>query len=123
MKNRNLITNNLQNIKIRIMITLSWMFEILKYIYENYIIFKKTIKKTVTDKIITNKVDVLVESYLNNSIISSSILKESVSPDDEIFKKSDEDFINGISIDDQNEYIYTIKSYKEKYSIVDNFFI
>ena len=130
MKNKDLIVANMRNIKIKVVIILNWIFEMLKSIYEQYITFKKNIKnikETVSKKIINNnknKVEELIDSNLNNkSIMISSTLKESISLDDEIFKKSEEDFINGISIDDQNENIYTIKSHdKEKYSIVNNFF-
>lgn len=99
------------------------VLKILKYLYDKYMDFKSKIKLMSMNRKEVNY-NTLEQSNKNN--MNSSILKESVSLDDDIFNKSEHEFIKEISVEEeirqgkQGEYL--VKHTNPKITLVDNFF-
>jgi len=104
------------------------VLKILKYIYEKYMGCKNRIKELAVlykDDNLKN----INQQNVRNSIIISSSLKESVSLDDDVFKKSENEFIKEISVEDEirqgknGEYLVRHTNWiNPKLTVVENFF-
>lgn len=101
------------------------VLKILKYLYEIYIDFKSKIKETIMlykDDNVKN----IKQNNIRDSIFISSTLKESVSFDDDVFKKSQNEFIKEISVEDEirqgKNGEYLVRHINPKINVVDNFF-
>ena len=101
------------------------ILKILKYTHEKYMGFKDKIR----DLAILYKDDNIKninQQNVRNSIIISSSLKESVSLDDDIFKKTENEFIKEISVEDEirqgKHGEYLVRHVNPKINVVENFF-
>lgn len=101
------------------------VLKILKYLYEKYMGCKNRIKELAVlykDDNLKN----INQQNIRNSIIISSSLKESVSLDDDVFKKPENEFIKEISVEDEirqgKNGEYLIRQTNPKLTIVENFF-
>ncbi|ARF11433.1 hypothetical protein Klosneuvirus_1_290 [Klosneuvirus KNV1] len=99
--------------------------KILKYVHEKYMGFKDKIREMAMlykDDNIKN----INQQNVGNSIIISSSLKESVSLDDDIFKKTENEFIKEISVEDEirqgKHGEYLVRHVNPKINVVENFF-
>jgi hypothetical protein len=101
------------------------VLKILKYIYDKYMGFKNRIKDMAMLYKDENT-SMINQQNVRNSIIMSSSLKESVSLDDEVFKKPDNEFIKEISVEDEirqgKNGEYLVRQTNPKIAIVENFF-
>lgn len=101
------------------------ILKILKYTHEKYMGFKDKIREMAMlykDDNIKN----INQQNVGNSIIISSSLKESVSLDDDIFKKTENEFIKEISVEDEirqgKHGEYLVRHVNPKINVVENFF-